>query len=297
MPAPLLTFAIPYYKGLNYLEKAIQSVLEQSIPDWLLLISNDGGPDPVLEALVKRVNDSRITLVHNAHNLGMAGNWNACLNRAETPLVTLLHADDRLLPNYAAATYKAAADHPQATLFYCQTTIINQHDEHQFSLPDVVKRFIQPTPTGPYTSLKGEAALTRLLRGNFIFCPSVCYRKESLDGLRFSGQWKFVLDLDFTTHLLLNGHTFVGINEKAYAYRRHSTNATVEYTTNLVRFTEEIALFDKLASRCREKGWRRAEGVARSKIIIRLNLVYCAVSDALSGQFADAAQKLYLLSA
>ena len=297
MSTPLLTFAIPYYKGLDYLEKAIQSVLSQSTPNWRLLISNDGGPDPALDALVKNLSDPRLTLVHNTHNLGMAGNWNACLDRAETPLVTVLHADDQLLPNYAAAMCRATAAHPSATLFYCQTTIINQHGQPQFSLPDTIKRFIQPTPTGAYTTLMGEAALARLLRGNFIFCPTVCYRKEQLAGLRFSDQWKFVLDLDFTTHLLLNQHTFVGVNEVAYAYRRHSTNATVEYTTNLVRFTEEIALFDILALRCREKGWHRAESVARSKIILRLNLIYCAVNDALSGRFTHAAQKLRLLAA
>ncbi|QJW91711.1 glycosyltransferase [Spirosoma taeanense] len=296
MASPQLTFAIPYYRGLDLLEKAIQSVFSQTQSDWKLLISNDGGPDPALDALVARFADSRVTLVHNERNMGMAGNWNACLDRADTPLVTLLHADDELLPNYTAVVMQAVADHPDATLYYCQASVVDENGQPSFSLPDRVKRFIQPQPVGPYTQLTGEAALTRLLRGNFIFCPTICYQKSRLGELRFSSDWRFVLDFDLTTHLLLKEHTFIGINEVAYAYRRHGSNATVEYTQNRLRFEEEIQLFNQLADECARKGWQQARRVAQAKTIIRLNLLYCALTDSLKGHLPNAVQKLRLLT-
>ena len=203
---------------------------------------------------------------------------------------------DRLLPHYAVRMLEATQTHPDATLYYCQTTIIDQHGQPQFSFPDWIKRFIQPTPKGPYTVLTGELALTRLLRGNFIFCPTICYRKARLGTLRFNPDWRFVLDFDLTTYLLLNGHTFVGINDVAYAYRRHGQNATVTYTQNAVRFDEEIRLFDQLAHECRQRGWTRAERVARARTIIRLNLLYCALTDTLQGRFTEARQKLRRLT-
>ena len=45
--------------------------------------------------------DPRVECLANPSNLGMVANWNACLDAARTPLVTLLHADDALEPAYA----------------------------------------------------------------------------------------------------------------------------------------------------------------------------------------------------
>src|SRR5437016_5010424 len=40
-----LTVAIPFYKGQDYLRRAIESVLRQSSPDWRLVVCDDG-PEP-----------------------------------------------------------------------------------------------------------------------------------------------------------------------------------------------------------------------------------------------------------
>src|SRR4051812_10332837 len=96
-----LTIAIPFYKGHDYLRRAIESVLRQSSPDWRLVVCDDG-PEPGTAELVAGFDDPRIRYEQNARNLGMAGNWNRCLDLATTDLVNLLHNDDELLPNYVA---------------------------------------------------------------------------------------------------------------------------------------------------------------------------------------------------
>ena len=50
---PLITFAIPYYSNLNYLKRAIDSVLKQSVSAWCIIVCDDGNVDESAEDLVK----------------------------------------------------------------------------------------------------------------------------------------------------------------------------------------------------------------------------------------------------
>ncbi len=290
--SPALTIAIPFYQGHAYLRLAIDSVLRQERADWQLLVSDDGS-EASTEELVRGYGDARLQYQRNERNLGMAGNWNRCLDLAPTDLVTLLHADDQLLPNYATLMTTAAAEHPRAALLFCRSRIIDAAGRPCLSLPDFVKRFLEPGRG--VLHLEGAAALEALLYGDFIMCPTVCYRKSVLGARRFSTEWKQVLDLDLYTRLLLEGEHLVGLPTRAYAYRRHPGNATAQHTQDLLRFREESALYDRLAQQAAQRGWTRAARVARGKRIIKLNLLYQVLRDALRLHFGSAGTKLAFL--
>jgi glycosyltransferase involved in cell wall biosynthesis len=292
----VITFAVPFYRGADYLDRAVRSALTQTVPDWRLVVSDDSA-DGGGAAVVERVGDARVRYRRNAHTLGMAGNWNRCLELADTPLVTLLHADDELLPNYAAVMTAGAAAHPDTAALYCRAVVVGPDGAPTFSLADRVKGLIAPRTTGP-TRLAGPAGIAALLRGNFIMCPTVCYRTDALRGRRFDPRWRFVLDLDFFTRLLAAGDAIVGLPETAYAYRRHAGNATAEYTETLLRFEEEAALYDELAAEARRRGrgWEAVRRAGRGKHIVRLHLLYRAAADLVRGRLTAAATKLARLT-
>ncbi|OWK43964.1 glycosyl transferase, family 2 [Fimbriiglobus ruber] len=295
MPDSVLTFAIPYYRGDNYIGRAIASVLTQRDARWRLLVC-DGGeerPGPP-RGLPDGYRDDRIRYIPPAGKPGMAENWNRCLRAAETDLVTLLHEDDELEPDYAGRMIAAAAAHPGATLLFCNASIIGPKGEPLFSFPDYVKRFFRPARG--LTILRGEVGLRAIMRGNFIMCPTMCFRRSHLAGRAFDPQWRQVLDLDLTARLLLDGDTLVGIPESLYRYRRHEENATAAQTKNLLRFREEWALFRDVARRARARGWDRAAAAAASVGIVKLNLLYCAFNDLLASRGRGAVQKLRLLA-
>ncbi len=289
-----ITFAIPFYTGRQYLQKAIDSVRKQTCSNWQLLICDDQGPEPEIEKLVRSYKDSRIGYHRNQHNLGMAGNWNRCLDLAETDLVTLLHADDELLENYAEMMLAAAAKYPRAVAFFCAARIIDEHSRRRSSFPDWVKGFLMPAGRGPLV-LEGRGALESLLLGDYIMCPTVCYRRNILGSRRFATRWRMVQDYELFTRLLLEGETLVGLREEAYAYRRHAGNATTAYTESLLRFQEESALYDELERAAAEHGWTRAARRARGKSILKLNLLYCSFRDLGAFRARQAWQKLRLL--
>jgi glycosyltransferase involved in cell wall biosynthesis len=292
--AHTVTFAIPYYKGRAYLARAVRSVLAQSEGDWRLMVrddSTDGSAEPVLDA----VGDPRVRYERNPHNLGMAGNWNRCIESADTDLVTLLHADDELLPDYCRLMRRAAGAHPTAAGLFCRAKIIGPDGNPTYSLPDRVKDHLVGWGGGP-VRLRGPEGIASLLRGNFIMCPTVCYRKSVLGPARFGERWKFVLDLDMFARLLASGRELIGVPEFGYAYRRHPGNATTAYTESLLRFQEEVGLYDELAAEARQRGWVRVARVGRQKRIIRLHLAFRIVADFLRGHIRAAVAQYEFLS-
>ena len=120
----------------------------------------------------------------------------------------------------------------------------------------------------------GDRGLARLLRGNFIFCPTLSFRPEAVSLPLFDAEFEQVLDLELTSRLLLEGKTIVGLKRRLYRYRRHTTNLTVQHNLSGVRFQEEVRLYRELEKRCREAGFSLSARVARKMLIIRLHCWY-----------------------
>ena len=272
-----ITIAIPFYRGHGYLRAAIGSVLRQKNPNWRLIVCDDG-PEPGTREVVASFGDARLRYERNERNLGMAGNWNRCLDLADTDLVNLLHNDDELVPNYVDEMLKAAEQDPEAAAFFCRAKVIDSKGQETFSAIDFVKRFFRPKTRGPLV-LHGPPAIEALARGNFIMCPTVCYRKSRLEQNRFSPDWRFVLDLEFFTRLLRQGKALVGMPQIAFAYRRHGENATEEYTRTLLRFEEESKLLDELAAWAAANQHMTLERTAKRKRVIKAHLVFRILQD------------------
>jgi len=283
----MITFAIPYYNRPDLLQRCLTSVLAQQSQDWTALVCDDS-PDHSAKEVVQSLADPRIVYFANETNLGMAQNWNRCLSLVKTKYVTLLHADDELLPNYAEVMAVLLDQHPEASLAFCETVIIDEQSKPCFSFPDWVKGFLRPSGL---VSLHGESGLQAILRGNFIMCPTVCYRAEFLPREVFIPRWRFVLDFELFSRLLLSGATLIGTPTKAYAYRRHVGNATSEYTRTLLRFREEAAIYDQVADSAATLGWNSAARTAQRKVMIRLHLAYQTVADLLRFRWSAIPEK------
>jgi hypothetical protein len=140
--------------------------------------------------------------------------------------------------------------------------------------------------------LEGEPALRALMAGNFIMCPTLCYRKSRLGARRFWEGWKQVQDLELTSRLLMDGEHLVGAREIAYTYRRHEESATQIQSESMLRFDEEFELFDLVAERAEKLAWTDAARVSRRKRILRLHLLYRALRDLGRGRLGSSASTL-----
>ncbi len=291
---PKITIAIPYYKDVNLLARAVRSVLAQSSTQWQLLICDDASPEPANEKIDAIMNGQPYRYLRNERNLGMVANWNRCLSESATNFVTLLHADDMLATSYVSENLSAFKRYPTALGIFSNANIIGPTDTPIFSFPDFVKKFLIPS-TKNDIELHGDMGLAALLKGNFIMCPTVCYNKTKMTGQYFDPRWKQVQDLDFFARMLLQGETFIGIQARTYQYRRHCNNATAVQTANNSRFHEEFALYAELATMTQVKNWNFARKTAEKALIIKLNVGFNLAKDMLAFRMQDAWTRTQLI--
>lgn len=289
----VLTFSVPYYSGIDLLAKTLTSVMGQERDDWAAVVCDDSD-DPHVEPLVQQIGGGRIRYERNLPALGMAGNFNRCIDVAETDLVTVLHADDELLPNYTALMIESASRHPYAAALFCRAEIIGRESQPWFSLADVMKSRLDPSSQRE-TVIEGEPGLRALLVANFIVAPTLCFRRSVLGERRFPTTVHFVMDWDLTTSLVLDGDSLVGLPVYGYRYRRHDENATEHLTRSQLRFFEESAFYDRMAVRAAERGWTKCVRLAERKHMMKLNVAYRALKSAMSLQFTEARRGAALL--
>ena len=283
-----LTLAVPFYANTELLAAALASVVAQDSDDWEAVVVDDAIVESDARDVVTRIGGGRIRYLRNPANLGLAGNWNRCLDVAETELVTIFHADDELRPDYVRRVLDVHRAAPDAIAVFTGASVIGPTGKQTFSFPDEVKRFTRPRAQGGRIDVAGEAGLVSLLRGQHIFCPSLAYQRARLPQPTFDTRWRQVADLDLLSRLLVGGERIVGTTETAYRNRRHSANQTALLTASLDRFDEEYAIFDEIATRARSRGWSRAVATAQHAYKVRLHAAYEGVRSVLRGDVRQA---------
>jgi len=97
MKGPLVSIIMAVYNCEDYVKAAIQSVLNQTYPNWELLIVNDGSTDNT-EMKLKSFDDERI-LFFKQENMGVSAARNVGLNKMVGEFICFLDADDILMPS------------------------------------------------------------------------------------------------------------------------------------------------------------------------------------------------------
>ena len=87
-----VTIAIPFYNDGKYFAQAIQSVLNQTYQDYELILINDGSTDNSLKIAQEYASrDSRIIVISDGENCGLAVRLNQSIKIAKGEYYMLLH--------------------------------------------------------------------------------------------------------------------------------------------------------------------------------------------------------------
>jgi len=122
--SPLVSICMPAYNNADHIEKAIQSVLEQTYRNIEIVVVDDASSDNTYD-LVKSIRDPRIRASKNDVNLGLAGNWNHTMDLANGAFVKLMGADDLLEPQAIKKELRALLDNPSAVLAESDSRVID----------------------------------------------------------------------------------------------------------------------------------------------------------------------------
>jgi glycosyltransferase involved in cell wall biosynthesis len=123
---PKVSVCIPTYNSARYLAEAIDSALRQKFDDFELVVCDNASTDETPE-ICSRYKDARFRYVRFEELTNQAGNFNRCLSEARGEYLTLLHADDLLLPGFLADRVESLEDDPALGFVFGAVLIFDAH--------------------------------------------------------------------------------------------------------------------------------------------------------------------------
>ena len=103
------TIIIPNYNGLSFMEPCFESLKEQTVRDFKVLVVDNGSTDGSVEWL----KEHRVPSIFLKENTGFSGAVNTGIRAADTPYVLLLNNDTRVEPGFVAAMERAMDQSPK----------------------------------------------------------------------------------------------------------------------------------------------------------------------------------------
>jgi len=109
------SIVIPLYNKEATIERAIQSVLNQTVQDFEILVVNDGSTDKGPD-VVAQIKDPRIRIIHQA-NQGVSAARNRGIAEAKHDLIAFLDADDEWLSEFLTIITRLIIKFPDCGLY------------------------------------------------------------------------------------------------------------------------------------------------------------------------------------
>lgn len=216
LPPVRVSVCIASYNYENYIVDAIESVFDQSIQDWELIIVDDASTDNSvsrIKSLFEKYPE-RCQLVQSPFNQGASYSFNQAFERASGEFIALLGADDRMLPQRLERQLAYFKANPDVAVVCSKVEVIDSNGQ----LQDVTGVFDRPISDIQW----------QLLSGNFLNAPSAMFRRDLLDKVgNYNEKLPYVQDLD---HWLRITEQFpiVRIDEVLTQYRVHGNNVSLK---------------------------------------------------------------------
>lgn len=264
-----LDIFIPYWGNVGYMKQAVDSVLKQTNGDWLLTVVDDAYPGKAVREYVESISDPRITYLRKESNEGITENFRTCVSLASQDVLIVMGCDDILLPNFVDVILRSANSHPEAWIIQPGVRVIDEDGLTTNPLVDVVKNhLVRPKGKGP-RSVKGEPLAVSLLHGDWLYWPSLAFRRDRIREFDFRDGLPVIQDLGLVIDMVLAGAVLLIEPEVCFAYRRHTSSASGAKLLDGSRFDGERDYFKLAAQLCQTKGWRRARRAAQLRLTSR----------------------------
>lgn len=264
----------PFWGDPDLLFETVASVRAQTNPDWRLIVIDDCYPDESVPARFAAIEDPRITYVRNEKNLGITENYREAIRRATTPYIAILGCDDLMHPEYVDVVLRAIQEAPQADVIQPGVVVIDENGVLVSPLVDRVKQgLLAPRTTGATVVLTGPDMATSLIRGDWLYWPSLVFRTETVQRIDFRDGLPIIQDLALLMDIAFDGGSLAYTPEVVFSYRRHGSSASQKTLMDGRRFRDERAYYRTARELARAKGWKKTARVARVRLMSRLHAV------------------------
>ncbi len=230
MGDPLVSVNVPCYHQLDYAQRAVASILHQSLPQLEVTLLDDGASDEY-ERYAASLGDARVRYHRNLQRLGAMQNMFSAITAGRGTYTMAFHEDDLLSTTYIASAVEMLERHPSCAFVACQ---LREFDEEPSA--DVLAKAFQPTA---HEMFANAAALVRgIMRGVEPMFGSVVYRRAALDGITPDHDgFATLVDRPFLLSIMDKGWTAAVIQDPLVWYRHHGGDGD---TRHLAMSTDHV---------------------------------------------------------
>ncbi len=220
MKNPKISVIVPVYKVEKYLDKCIESIVNQTYQNLEILLVDDGSPDNCPQMCDKWAQqDSRIRVIHQK-NGGLADARNAGLNIITGDYITFVDSDDWI----------------DSDMMECLKNNLEENGADIACIDFYFEYLDKDTlrcATTPFVSESKQIAADYILDK---IRPEVCgkiYKADLIKNHRFNIENKYGEDLPFNYAVIKNAKKFINLGVCKYHYLQNSGNSlTTPYITD-----------------------------------------------------------------
>lgn len=257
---PKVSVVIPVYNVEKYIDRCIQSVLNQTLQDFEIILVDDGSPDNCPEICDDYANsDSRIKVIHKANaGLGMA--CNSGIEEATGEYIAFLDSDD-WIDSEMYITMSRIADTENADIIFTGLRRVNEKGHSHIMSQSNEKKVYQDSAEIQSLALdmiasKPEIKIERRIA---MSAKVVLYRTELIKkyNIRFVSERQFLSE-DLIFNLDYLKHSYIAIELPMTFYNYFVNESSLTNSIRKDRFEKYITLREELINRYypKEVFWR-----------------------------------------
>ena len=217
-----ITVLMPVYNASNYLNEAIESILNQSFIDFEFLIINDGSTDQS-EEIIMSYKDARIRYIKKEENQRLIATLNEGFKLAKGKYIVRMDADDISLPKRLEKQFRFMEGNSQIVLSgsWCESFGDNRGISKYQTNHDAIK--------------------FKMMYQCHIVHPTIIIRKSILDTINPKFDPNFIHAEDYELFVRIGeNHLLANIPEVLLKYRVHSKSISNTYTEIQLKNSAEI---------------------------------------------------------
>lgn len=238
---PLVSIIMPAYRAEATLKGSVQSVLEQTLQSWELIIVDDGSPDRTLQiANELAASEGRIRVLTQS-NSGPSIARNFGIQHAAADIVAFLDADDFWAPDRLSGLVAFLGQNAKAGVVFSRTRFV----DNETLAPGTLTPFVQ------------DLTAADLIAENQVCSTSniVCRKQVLFDCGAFTSGLNYAEDQEWLLRVALDARWSIkGVDEEWFYYRssRESQSSDLDameagWTRMVTRVRQEYPVATRIA--------------------------------------------------
>lgn len=235
-----ISIIIASYNYAEYIEEAINSVINQSYQDWELIIVDDGSNDGSIEIIKSYYEkDNRIRFFQHAQgqNRGLKETLLLGIKHASGDWIAFLESDDYFSPDNLAKKIESIKKYPYVNLIFNKVKFLSEEKRKQQKIFENIQKKLSKKkfPKNMFYDF--------YIDNTILTFSSVMTKKKVLQNVNFDTPFDAALDRWLWVHLAYNNN-FYYIDEELTFWRLHPQSYILKSKKSLFYFPQINAYYD-----------------------------------------------------